>query len=317
MSTTPTLLDIAKLNGTDAAVGLIDESIKACPEISGLSYGQVVPGVGFSRTIKGTIYKTLVRTSKPSGAFRNANEGAPNGKSNYENRTVETFIFNPKWRCDKAVADAHEDGHAAYVAMEGVAMTSGAMESLGTQFYYGRTAPGDAKGHPGLIDSVNSSMVVDATGSTTGAGSSVWFVKFGMSHVCWVYGQDGSVNLSELRTQDVADPNDATKSYTAYLQEILAYAGVQVGSIYSTARIKNLTTQSGKTLTDEMLYSALETFPSHILPDAIFLTRRSLGQLRKSRTATNATGAPAPLPRDFEGIPLVVTESIKNTEAIA
>jgi len=41
-----------------------------------------------------------------------------------------------------------------------------------------------------------------------------------------------------------------------------------------------------------------------------------LKQLRDSRTATNVTGAPAPRPTEVEGIPIIVTDAIVNTEAV-
>ena len=103
-----TLLDIAKANGSDAAVGLIEEVLNAFPEVQ----------LGAARTIKGLSYKTLVRTALPTASFRSANEGTPPTKSTSENRVVECFILNPRWECDKAVADAYEDGASAYIAME-------------------------------------------------------------------------------------------------------------------------------------------------------------------------------------------------------
>ena len=50
-------------------------------------------------------------------------------------------------------------------------------------------------------------------------------------------------------------------------------------------------------------------------PDHLFMTKRSQRQLQDSRTATNATGAPAPLP-DFVcgNVPVEVTDSIISTE---
>lgn len=313
----PTLVDIAKANGSDAVVGLIEEVIAAYPELSGSYMGKQIPNVGAARTIKGTQYKTLVRTAVPRGGFRAANQGVTSGKSTYENRLVETFIFNSRWQCDKAVADAHEDGPSAFIAIEGAGQTLGAVQTLAQQFYYGRDNGGDAQGHPGLIDSVDASMVVDATGSTVGGGSSVWLVKFGPRDVQWVWGENGSLDLSDVRIESVVDENDATKKFTAYVQEILGYPGVQVGSRWSIVRIKNLTAQPGKTLTDALLYDALAKYPAGVLPDAIFMSRRSHNQLRASRTATNSTGVPAPLPTDIEGIPIVTTDGIVDTEAIA
>lgn len=302
----PTLLDIAKANGSDALVGLIDEATKTHPEI------MRVP----ARTIKGMNYKTLVRTANPSVAFRNANEGTAATVGTVENRLVETFILNPRWECDKAVADRHEDGAAAFIAMEGVAILEAAMQALAAQFYYGRGTGGDAKGHPGLIDAYDSTnMVVDAGGTTATTGSSAWLVKFGPKDVQWVYGNGGALDLSEVVEERILD--GSSNPFTGYVQELLAYPGLQVGSQRSVCRIKKLTEDSGKGLTDALLYSALEKFTAGIVPDVILVTRRSLRQLRASRTATNSTGAPAPLPTDLEGIPILVTEALTNTESLS
>ncbi|HXE53707.1 MAG TPA: hypothetical protein VN541_11855, partial [Tepidisphaeraceae bacterium] len=74
-----TLLDIAKANGSDPIVGLIDETTKAHPEISMVA----------ARTIKGLNYKTWVRTGLPTAGFRQANQGVASSKSTYENRLVD------------------------------------------------------------------------------------------------------------------------------------------------------------------------------------------------------------------------------------
>jgi len=50
------------------------------------------------------------------------------------------------------------------------------------------------------------------------------------------------------------------------------------------------------------------------MPDALFMTRRSLEQLRASRTATNPSGSPAGNPDNVAGIPIIVTDSILDTE---
>lgn len=319
----PTLLDIAKRNGTDAVVGLIDEVSRPVPEISGrvqrMGSEVTIPNVGAARTISGRQYKTQVVVALPTVGFRDANEGVAASKSRRENRLVETFILNPRWECDKAVADSSEDGPEAFIAEEAALMTLASMMALGKQFYYGRGATnngnGDAKGHPGLIDSVDASLVIDAGGTTASTGSSVWAVSFGPQKVQWVFGENGSLTMSEVREESIADAN--SNRFTAYVQELLAYAGVQVGNKYACGRIKKLTADNGKGLTDSLLGSLLSAFPVGFRPDVFFMSRRSLEQLRKSRTATNATGAEAPTPIDFEGVPLVATESILDTESLS
>jgi len=301
----PTLLDIAKANGSDAAVGLVEEVLNAFPEVQLIS----------ARTIKGLNFKTLVRTGVPTASFRKANQGTTPTKSTLENRLVECFILNPRWECDKAVADAYEDGANAYIALEADGQMRGSMITLGTQFYYGSANGGDANGHPGLLASYDStSMVVDAGGTTASTGSSVWAVRSGPQSVQWVYGNDGELAVSDVSEQRVLDSNNAP--YTAYVQELLARPGLQVASKYACARIKKLTADSGKGLTDALISQLLAKFPVGYKPDYLFMSRRSLMQLQSSRTATTPTGAPAPIPQESFGIPIVPTDSILDTEAL-
>jgi len=300
----PTLLDIAKANGSDAVVGLVDETIKYTPEIS----------LGFARTIQGLNYKTLVRTGLPAVGFRYANEGVDAAKGVYENRLYETYLLNPRWVCDKAVADSHEDGAEAWIALEADGMMKAAFQKLASQFYYGTA--NDPKGFAGLISAYDSTnMVVDATGTTASTGSSVWAVKFGPKDVAWLYGNSGSLDLSDVREESVLDGN--SKPYTAYVQEILARPGLQVGSVFSVARIKKLTADSGKGLTDSLIAQLLAKFPVGVVPDVLFMTRRSLEQLRASRTPYNADGTPAPIPSQAFGVRIEVTDALSNTESLS
>ncbi len=301
----PTLMDIAIANGSDMAVGLIEEVLTAAPEVQ----------YGAARTIKGLNFKTLVRTALPTANFRNANEGAAPTKSGWENRLVECFILNPNWECDKAVADSYEDGREAYIALEADGQMRASMITLGKQFYYGALSGGDAKGHPGLLDAYDATnMVVDATGTTASTGSSVWAIKFGPQAVQWVYGNGGELMIEDAQTVRLTDADG--NPYTGYRQELLARPGLQVASKYACARIKKLTEDSGKGLTDALLADLISKFPVGFRPDYLFMSRRSLKQLKKSRTATNETGKPAPTPVDYEGIPIVPTDSILDTESL-
>ncbi len=307
----PTLLDIAKRNGSDAAVGLIDETTKTHPELL------YVP----ARTIKGTNYKTLIRTSLPTAGFRKANDGVTASKSGYTNRLIETYILNPRWQVDKAVADRSEDGPEMFIFDEATGMLEAGLQQVCTNFYYGRdsTYGGDVEGHPGLIDSYDSTnMVVDAGGTTATTGSSCWLIRFGTKDVNWVWGENGSMEVDDPRIESIVGENGG--SLTGYVQELLAYPGLQVGSLRSVVRIKKLTADSGKGLTDDLLYQAMSKFPAGLEPHLILCSKRSLEQLRSSRTATNQTGAPAPIPESIVGtqgpIPIKPSEAILDTEAL-
>lgn len=296
------LLDVAKMNSSDREIGLIEEVATHAPE------ARVVA----ARSIRGTSYKTLHRTALPTTGFRSVNKGFPASKSKFELRNVECFVLGGKVVCDRSAADACEDGKEYYQALEASGVMESAMITLGNQFYYGNV---EESGFPGLQSLVDSSMVHDATGSTADTGSSVYGVRFGEKNLQFVNGQGGGFSLGDFREESVEDADGNT--FDAYVSYLNAWVGLQATNKYCVGRIKNITTQTGKMLDDEMLFKWLELFPSSRMPDAIFLNRRSLGQLRASRTATNATGAPAPFPTDVDGIPIVVTDSITSTEAIA
>jgi hypothetical protein len=317
-----TILDIAKFNGSDAVAGLIDETIRNTPELTGVTLaGQKVPMVGTSRTIKGIGYKTLVRTSLPTVSFRGGNQGTALGRSTWENRYYEAMLLTPPIEIDEEVANLDEDGPAACMAKEASGIWSASVQTVCRQFYYGATSAlsqgaNDSMGFPGLaqvLDTTN--MQVDATGTAATTGSSVWAVRYGLQDVSWIFGLQGEMRLTDPQRVRVTD--GAGNPYMALHQEIVCRVGLQVGRSWSMGRIKNLTADAGKGLTDKLLGQLASCFKVGYPPHAFFMSRRSLEQLRESRTAVNITGAPAPTPVEFEGIPILPTESILNTEVIA
>lgn len=338
-----TLLDIVKKNGSDAEVGLVEEATLGIPEISGKTIvgGQEItlPGVASARTINGLQYKTLVRTKLPRVPFADAGGASAQTKSTYENRLVETYTMNPNWGGAKTVLDKSEDGPEVHMALEAEAHVEAAMQTVGRCFYYGQdttavTLPdgdagtlGDAKGFPGLLDVYDSTnMVVDAGGTTANTGSSVWLVRFGPRFVQWVFGADGQFELSDVTLRAAYGATTASE-YTKYHQELFCYPGLQVSSPQCVCRIKKLTADSGKTLTDDLIGAALAKFRLNMQPHVIFMSKRSREQLRASRVAmwtastgsrrqAGTSGINVPTPTEWEGIPIVATESLLDVEPL-
>jgi|SRR3990170_1736284 len=236
-------------------------------------------------------------------------------KATYEQRIVQTYTLNPRWGGDKAALDRDEDGWEAVMAEEAGAHMEAAWQQVAKCFYYGNNAThGDSKFGYGLLQSYDATnMVVDAGGTTATTGSSAWLVAFGPQRVQWVYGANGSFELSDV---DLRDQSDGTNNFTAYFQELFCYPGLQVSSQRFVVRIKKLTADSGKGLTDALVASALSKFPVGVRPDVLFCSKRSLYQLQTSRTATNATGTPAPIPVESHGVPVAPTEALSDVEAL-
>lgn len=114
----------------------------------------------------------------------------------------------------------------------------------------------------------------------------------------------------------------SSKELLAWKSNLSAWVGMQWVNKNALGRIYNLTAQTGKGLTDSLVADLLAKFPVGYTPDALFMTRRSRAQLQKSRSAvtTALTGstplAYAPLPMESNGIPIIITDSITNTETI-
>lgn len=313
-----TMLDIAKLTGNDPTVGLIEENLKYSPEAALFPF----------RTIRGTSYKTGIRTGLPTTAFRLANEGQTPSKSTFVQRVIEAYIFGGQIEVDKAVADASEDGVAALQALEASGVMQSAMRALGSQCWYGLTQ--DAKGFPGLKAATpfgtstlaGDPLTINAAGTTATTASSVYAVKFGPKDITLIGGNNKAWQLDEFTVQQIVAANSG--KMMAYVAGLQSWLGMQVGHENCVRRIANITADSTKTLSDSLLAQLLASFPVGYLPDAIFMSRRSRTQLQTSRTVVlqgqgkNRPDQPvvAPIPTEYDGVPIHATDSILNTDAI-
>jgi hypothetical protein len=302
------LLDIAKLNGSDTIVGLIEETLTYAPEV------QIMP----ARTIRGTSYKIASRVSYPGVGFRAANEGSTPTKSEFENQLIECYILSGAVQADVAVARAYEDGEQAWKDIESIGVMRQAMIELGSQVIYGTSV--DSKGFPGLQaihTAFNSGLVVGAGGST--ALSSVYGINTDTQGVQLVFGSGTTFELGEWRIENVG----TSSVYPAHVANLTAWVGMQVGSKYSVGRLSAVGSDSGAGVTDARLAELLSKYPVGYRPNYWLMNRRSAFQLQSSRSTAfsalgskSATGAEvfAPLPLESNGIPIVITDSIGIAE---
>lgn len=309
-----TLLDVIKSNAANqSGIGMIDEVSRRTPFMSR----------GAFRSIKGINFKTLVQTgaSNTLGSFRKLNSGVATSISVEENRLVETYPIQPRFHVDAQVAMNSEDGAKAFIArkVQGILLTEFIAHEK--QMFYGAASGlANSLGYPGLLDAYDPvNMVTDAGGTTAGTGSSVWLVNFGNDSVQGVLANGGQFQFGNVRLESLPDAG-GVNYLDMYVQTLLAQVGLQVANILRVARIKKLTADTGKGLTDLLLMTAITQFPQ-VQPNAIFMSLRSLAQLRNSRTATNPTGTEAPFPTSVVGvdggdIPIYPTAGILNTESL-
>ncbi len=267
----------------------------------------------------GDKHKYTKETSAPVVGFRDVNAGIEHDVSGDTLVTIALKILDASTRVDMAAAGIWKKGPAEFVARKNRRSIKAAFAQAEAQLIYGTGNKAD--GFVGLadastLDAIADAMVINAGGTTASTGSSIYLIRTNNdgTDVNLVLGQDGNIEMGDTTTQEVQDATG--KHYHAYVTPIMAWLGLQIGSAYSAGRIVNLTEDSGKGLTDDLIYEALAAFPSSRQPNLIVANRRSIKQLRASRTATNSTGAPAPRPVDVDGIPLISTDAITNTESI-
>ena len=273
----------------------------------------------FVESSNGIVHKYITHTANPTVGFVAENGGRDFSKSVDTPVTANLKILDFSFAVSKATADAwRAGGAAAMIAREAQRHLTSAMVALEAQILNNADASNGFTGFSANagLNNADDAMVVNAGGTTADTAASVYLVREGDGiGVAGVYKGDGpSVTLGDTIIQNFLDGNG--KNYPAYYTPGTSWFGLQFGGTYSTSRIANLTEDAGKGLTDELIYEAWSRHPVGQKPTVIVMNRRSQEQLRSSRTATNAVGSPAPLPGDWEGLPIVVTDTLSSTEAI-
>lgn len=299
--------DVAFFNKTDMNELIVD-ALDAAPFLARLA----------ARTCRGNSFVYTKRTANPVVGFRAANDGVETKDATYSKVTVSLGILDASFAVDVAVAQSDERGWMHILAEEGIAHMKQAMREVEEQIING-TNNVASNAFSGFADQTNlddsdDTMVVNAGGTTASTGSSVYLVNTGPLNVEVLWGQEGVIEMGE--TQIVERAGSATGRFPAYYTPITGWCGVKIGSTYSVSRICNLTADSGKGLTDDLISSAIALHPIGYEPNLIVMNRRSWRQLQQSRTATNPVGSPAPFPESAFGIPIVVTDSIGSTETL-
>ncbi|MDQ8206213.1 hypothetical protein QEH52_01735 [Coraliomargarita sp. SDUM461003] len=296
-----TLLDVAKRTGNDQVVGLIEESLAFAPEM------QTLP----IRLRPGTSYTTLKRTAFGGGGFRDANKGTARIKSTYDKVTVQMYYFDAQMQIDEQLVSADPD----LLIDEGVGAVRGSMINLGQQIFSGRAK--DSKGFDGFKNQVASEMIVDAQG--TGNTETVYFVVEGVQGVHVPMNENTLLELGEWMKQMVNDSDG--NPFKAWVNNLSAWLGLQLGHKYAVGAIKNITT--AKPLTDALGAELLAKFPTGMVPTHCFMSRHSKYLLQNSRssvgaTKTNSAGDSfAPTPTLLADVPIVTTDSIVQVTPVS
>ena len=264
-------------------------------------------------SVPGTQLLYMKQTAAPASNFRLLNDGVDNDVATYTQVSVDLAIADASFNIDIAAAEGYRLGAAAFIALQMRNHMQSMMASIEDEIING----GHTNGFASLsdeLDAVADETVISAGGTTADTGSSVYLIRSGFNDTQVAWGNEGVIEAKD--TTIVRTSGSSAGTYPSYYTAVTGYCGLIYGSSYSAGRIANITEDSGKGLTDALIAEALSKFPAGRGPNMLAMNRRSLFQLQNSRTATNATGAPAPYPAEAFGVPIIVTDQISSTEAL-
>ena len=337
-------LDLAKRSGGDQEIGLLEDTLTYAPELSTV----------MGRPIVGTQYKTIHR-ALPTVSFRAPNTGSYTVKGSYRQTLKECFVIDGQIQADKAVVDAegHGDGIEGSIGdilvdeAQGVIMAT--YITVGAQFYYGTSNdPNGFVGIGALTGASNAAKninpaVIKAGGSTASVQTSAYFIWENIRGTHFVFGNNAALTmLPEWRIQQVLDSN--SKPYTAYVNNLQGWIGLGINHPNSVARIANINVATdSKPLTDALVAQLLQYMPLQMRQEMLsnantggpnkwgpglkmFVSPVGAYSLQQSRSpVSSGTGTAitsneplkfADLPTASNGVPIVLTDSIVNTEAV-
>lgn len=302
MASTPLpIAEIVKINDQNVADVEISDLLRDAPVLAAL------PAVTASN---GTLHKYNKLTTEPTVGFRSLNDGRDHDHTVRTTVTETLQILDASFDIDAAIYNSE------VAELEARSHLQSAFAKAERQIFYGTVSPGSAAGFSGLLNSADlnalaDDMVISAGGSTASSQSSVFLIRAtpDATGLVSVFGDNGDIQIGGAYQSMI---EGASGRYDAWVVPIHAYMALQLGSKYSVARIANVES----TLDDDKIYEAMSLFPAGAGPTHIAMNRTAAKLLRASRTATNATGAPAPMVTEIEGVPIIVTDQIVQTEAV-
>jgi hypothetical protein len=263
----------------------------------------------------GHTHKYLKKTVAAGAGFRALGSGISNAAAQIALTTQTLKFLDASWEDDVILGKSmstSKGGMQAYAEARTMDSTKAAFVGLEKQFIYGDQAPGSTGGFEGIADEIAAAMIVNKGGTTANVQTSVYLIRTGPTDAAAVYNSDdgGLIDVGDVRRERKADTNG--NPLDIFRCPIESYLTLQAGNQFSLGRIANIETA----LDDDDIANAFSMFPAGQKPNIIAMNRDALKLLRQSRTATNVTGAPAPFPTEWEGIPIIVTDQIVSTEAV-
>ena len=313
-----TIYTLATTNKGDPLVGLIEDYVKYSPEISQVN--------AVARA--GTTWDLVSRIAIPNAVFRLANQPISASSSTFKRTTHQMVYLDSPIVIDDMVYKGSDQtsGDLLQIATQGAIQAVYA--TAGSQFYYGKANDG-SNGFVGIRAQLNptgstySNGVTVITASAATNTTTAYLIWNDIAGVSWETGKMGQLEVTTPVRQwlPVNSVNNVPQGYQAWTFGVGTWIGLGVGSTYSVYGITGVS--AAAPLTDNLALQLIATVPLvrktgmqwHMNPTAWVSLQNSRSSI-KNQPALAANGTPAVSgpPEMLANCPIILTNSITNTE---
>ena len=266
----------------------------------------------------GTLHSYTVETGAPTVGFRAANTGHNNAAGSSTKYDISLKILDATVQEDKAIADVWRNGSEAFMEKRALRNLAQAFNQAEKQFLYG--TGNDSDGFVGLVENdaykyQDSEKVIDGGGSGS-AVQSAYIIRSTEDDLSVVYNGDEPMTMGEIYEALLNEYSggNAVSQYSGYVLPIISWLGLQIGSKHSVVRVANLDL-SGTNVEDK-IQDGLAEFPEDKPATHILLSKKCRRSIQKARQSYNPYGAPAVIPDNIDGVPLVLSAALGAETAI-
>jgi len=286
-----TVADVASVNGVKLSAYMSSDVLENAP---------VVKAMYAILASQKDSHKWIAQSATAGAAFRAGATGLAAAVSSQNVKSATCSILDASFNVDQAILAMAMDP-AAYLGRELERKLKSAFHEMEKQIVLGTGADGSE--FAGLNDSVDSSMVIDANSSDTDGLSHIFMVRTAPDGVALALGDMGKINVSEPFKSVVYDGDG--KSYDAQRVTALGLVTLQLGGKYDIGKVLDCGYDNYGDI-DQYLGALLAKFENGE-PNLIIMSRTVREALRLSYTST--TGAPVGLLTNWQGIPIVCSDS--------
>lgn len=270
-------------------------------------------------------------SSLPAGVWRSVNEGIAPETPLMEQGVEPLSRLESRSEIDEYLLDDIVPDRDRYRYEYDMRHVEGLGQTVTDQLFYGNPSgdPNKPRGLSVRYNDLSLNNVVDAGQSTSAQSASVWVIQWGPGKAQMLYGRAGMNGEGEamIKREDMGKHFVVTNTTTGaglykYMTRFYMLMGVVVYDDRAVQRYANIGTDGSDELDINQLIQLIDQVPDLEKQNTyIYANRQTKEQIRRGTSTMPNVFFSGPneygmMEDRFYGVPIVLTEALKNTEAV-